>query len=278
MLEPKTVHGETREFVKTGARTNEGIPNRILRSLPRSEYELLMPHTELVRLRVGQVVHEPGDEMRYVYFPNYGVLSMLTVLDSGEAVEIATVGNEGMADLSVFLGLKIATSRLLNQVPGDVMRLKTSSFLQLVSQCPRLRAGLGFYMVAMFTLVSQSAACNRLHSLEERCARWILMTHDRVDADTFPLTQEFLSTMLGVRRPSVTVAAGILQKAGFISYSRGKMTVVDRAALEASACECYKIITERFQDLPGGGATPENGERLLSSGLEPSEPSPGPKA
>ena len=275
MLRAKTVHGEMREFVTIVARTNKGIPNRILRSLPRSEYELLMPHTELVRLRVGQVVHEPGDEMGYVYFPNYGVLSMLTVLDSGEAVEIATVGNEGMADLSVFLGLKIATSRLINQVPGDVLRLRTSSFLQLVSQSPRLRAGLGLYMIEMFTLVSQSAACNRLHSLEERCARWILMTHDRVDADTFPLTQEFLSTMLGVRRPSVTVAAGILQKAGFISYSRGKMTIVDRAALEASACECYGIITERFQDLPGGGATPENGERLLSSGLEPSEPSPG---
>jgi len=213
--------------------------------------------------------------MGYVYFPNYGVLSMLTVLDSGEAVEIATVGNEGMADLSVFLGLKIATSRLLNQVPGDVMRLRTSSFLRLVSQCPGLRAGLGFYMVAMFTLVSQSAACNRLHPLEERCARWILMTHDRVDADTFPLTQEFLSTMLGVRRPSVTVAAGILQKAGFISYSRGKMTVVDRAGLEASACECYELITARFQNLPGGGPTLENGERLLSSGLESSGSSPG---
>jgi CRP-like cAMP-binding protein len=153
-----------------------------------------------------------------------------------------------------------------------VLRLEPSSFLQLVSQCPGLRAGLGLYMVAMFTLVSQSAACNRLHSLEERCARWILMTHDRVDADTFPLTQEFLSTMLGVRRPSVTVAAGMLQKAGFITYSRGNMTVVDRAGLEASACECYQIITERFQHLPGPGLARDTGRRLLSSGLYSSEP------
>jgi len=113
-----------REFVETVPRTNTGIPNRILRSLPHSEYELLIPHLELVRLRIGQVLHEPGDEMGYVYFPNYGVLSMLTVLDSGEAVEIATVGNEGMADLSVFLGLKMATSRLLNQVPGDVVLVR----------------------------------------------------------------------------------------------------------------------------------------------------------
>jgi len=264
--------------METIPKTNREIPNRILRSLPPSEYEQLLPHVELVRLRIGQVLHEPGDEMHYVYFPNHGVLSMLTVLESGEAVEIATVGNEGIADLSVFLGLKVATSRLINQVPGEVWRLERASFLQLVSQCPGLRAGLGFYMVAMFTLVSQSAACNRLHSLEERCARWILMTHDRVDADTFPLTQEFLSTMLGVRRPSVTVAAGMLQKAGFITYSRGNMTVVDRAALEASACECYQIITEQFQHLPGRGTTRENGRRLLSSGLYSSAPGQGSRA
>ena len=264
--------------METIPKTNGEIPNRILRSLPPSEYQQLLPYIEPVRLRIGQVLHEPGDEMRYVYFPNHGVLSMLTVLESGEAVEIATVGNEGIADLSVFLGLKVATSRLINQVPGEMLRLKPSSFLQLVSQCPGLRAGLGLYMVTMFTLVSQSAACNRLHSLEERCARWILMTHDRVDADTFPLTQEFLSTMLGVRRPSVTVAAGKLQKAGFIAYSRGNMTVVDRAALEASACECYQIITEQFQHLPGRGTTRENGRRLLSSGLYSSEPRQGSRA
>jgi CRP-like cAMP-binding protein len=257
-------------------KTNGGIPNRILRSLPLSEYEELLPHVELVRLRIGQVLHEPGDEMRHVYFPNHGVLSMLTVLESGEAVEIATVGNEGMADLSVFLGLKVATSRLINQVPGEVLRLERAAFLKLVSQCPGLGAGLGLYMVAMFTLVSQSAACNRIHSLEQRCARWILMTHDRVDVDTFPLTQEFLSTMLGVRRPSVTVEAGTLQKAGFIAYSRGNMTVVDRPALEAAACECYQIITEQFQLLPGGGTVRESGRRLLSSGLYSSGPRQGP--
>jgi CRP-like cAMP-binding protein len=255
--------------------SNGQIQNRILRSLPRSEYEQLLPHVELIRLRISQVLHEPGDEMPYVYFPNYGVLSMLTVLESGEAVEIATVGNEGIADLSVFLGLKVATSRLINQVPGEVVRLGTPSFVELVAECPGLRAGLGYYMVAMFTLVSQSAACNRLHSLEERCARWILMTHDRVDADTFPLTQEFLSTMLGVRRPSVTVAAGMLQKAGFITYSRGNMTVLDRAALEASACECYQIIAEQFQHLPGGDSQRDGGRRLLSSGLYSSWPRHG---
>jgi CRP-like cAMP-binding protein len=251
--------------------TNGEIANRILRSLPANEYAQLIPYVEVVRLRIGQVLHEPGDEMPYVYFPNHGVLSMLTILESGEAVEIATVGNEGMADLSVFLGLRSATSRLINQVPGEMLRLKPPAFLRLVEACPGLRAGLGLYMVAMFTLVSQTAACNRIHSLEERCARWILITHDRVDADTFPLTQEFLSTMLGVRRPSVTVAAGMLQHAGFITYSRGNMTVVDRAGLEGSACECYRIITEQFQRLPGGSAIYERGRRLLSSGVYSSD-------
>jgi CRP-like cAMP-binding protein len=261
--------------METSLKTNGDIANRILRSLPSDEYEQLLPFLELVRLRIGQVLHEPGDEMRYVYFPNHGVLSMLTVLNSGEAVEIATVGNEGIADLSVFLGLTVATSRLINQVPGEALRLEPSAFLRLVSDCPSLRAGLGLYMVAMFTLVSQSAACNRLHSLEERCARWILMTHDRVDADTFPLTQEFLSTMLGVRRPSVSVAAGVLQKASLIAYSRGNMTVVNRAGLESSACECYQIITEQFQRLPGRDTQREGGRRLLSSGLYSSAPPQG---
>jgi CRP-like cAMP-binding protein len=260
--------------VETAPKTNGQISNRILRSLPADEYQHLLPHLEAIRLRIGQILHEPGMDMRDVYFPNHGVLSLLTVLESGETVEIATVGNEGMAELSVYLGLKISTSRLICQVPGEFLRMPAHTLLTLVPQCPAFQAGLGVYMVAMFTLVSQTSACNRLHSLEERCARWILMTHDRVDADTFPLTQEFLSSMLGVRRPSVTVAAGMLQKAGFISYTRGNMTILDREGLEASACECYGIITRLFHSLPGGAQAFQRGRRLLSSGLYSTELSP----
>src|SRR5512140_103693 len=217
---------------------NGQIANRILRSLPKAEYEKMLPHLELMRFPMERIVHESGQEMGHVYFPNHGVLSMLTVLENGDLIEIATVGNEGMADLSVFLGLEVSNSRLLVQVPGDTLRMERDIFLDLVSRLDGLRIALGEYMVAMFTLVSQSAACNRLHPLEERAARWILMTHDRVDADTFPITHDFLASMLGVPRPSVTVAAGMLKKAGFISYSRGRMTVLDRSGLEASACEC----------------------------------------
>jgi len=187
--------------------------------------------------------------MPYVYFPNHGVLSMLTVMRSGEAVEIATVGNEGVADLSVFFGLKVATSRLLVQVSGEVVRLERSSFLGALSDCPKLQEGLGLYTVAMFTLVSQSAACNSRHSVGQRCARWILMTHDRVDSDDFPITQDFLASMLGVRRPTVTVAAGMLQKAGFIRYRRGRMTILDSDGLHGAACGCYRLIQGTFDRL-----------------------------
>jgi CRP-like cAMP-binding protein len=214
--------------------------NRILRVIPASEYELLTPHLELVQFPLAQGVYEPGDVLRYVYFPNHGVLSMLTVLEDGTSIEIATIGNEGMADLSVFLGLQEARSRLLVQIPGDTLRIKREEFVDLVTRCDGLRAALGHYMVAMFTLVSQSAACNRLHPIEERAARWLLMTHDRVGTDTFPITHDFLASMLGTRRPSVTVAAGMLRKAGLIQYSRGRMKILDREGLEASACECYR--------------------------------------
>jgi CRP-like cAMP-binding protein len=246
---------------------NGEIANRLLRSLPKVEYEALLPHLELMRFPMGRIVHEAGEEMSHVYFPNHGVLSMLTVLENGDLVEIATVGNEGMADLSVFLGLKISNSRLLVQIPGDTLRIEREVFVGLVSRLDGLRIALGEFMVAMFTLVSQSAACNRLHPLEERAARWMLMTHDRVDADTFPITHDFLASMLGVRRPSVTVAAGILQRAGFIAYRRGRMTILDRRGLEASACECYAIVRAQFDGMVGAEPLRQHGRRL-SSGLD----------
>jgi CRP-like cAMP-binding protein len=240
--------------------------NRILRALSDREYGELLEHLELVRYPLGRIVYEAGQEMTHVYFPNHGVLSMLTVLENGDVVEIATVGNEGMADLSVFLGLRISRSRLLVQVPGDTLRMEKAQFLEFVHRFDSLRVALGHFMVAMFTLVSQSAACNRLHAVEERAARWLLMTHDRVDSDHFPMTQDFLSSMLGVRRPSVTVAAGMLQKAGLIRYSRGHITILDRPGLEAAACECYRIVREQFDAMPGSEDASAGG-RLLSSGL-----------
>jgi CRP-like cAMP-binding protein len=273
MEDQRALISESASMVRaSNQRSEQIVANRILRSLEPQVYEQLLPHFELVRFPLGRVIHEPGQPLDYVYFPNQGVLSMLTVLENGEVVEIATIGNEGMADLSVILGLQISSSRLLCQVPGESLRMKTDLFLDLVQQNAGLRIQLGAYMVSMFILVSQSAACNRLHPIEERCARWILMTHDRVDSDTFPLTQDFLASMLGVRRPSVSVAAGILQRAGLVSYSRGRMVVVDREGLEAAACECYAIVRNQFDGMPGGEA-PRPGRRRLSSGFHATDTS-----
>lgn len=242
------------------------IANRILASLPAEEYERILPDLKTVPLKFRISLHEPGDKMPYVYFPNTGVISMLTVLADGVAVEIATIGNEGMTDLSVFLGLEASDSRLLIQVPGTAMRMESDRFLKHVEQIPILRALLGYYAVSLFALVAQSAACNRMHPIVERCARWLLMTHDRVDADVFPMTHNFLAEMLGVRRPSVSVAAEALQAAGFITYHRGKVMVLDRPGLEAASCECYRHIRERFDRLPGRSDADSDGRRLLASG------------
>jgi CRP-like cAMP-binding protein len=242
------------------------IANRLLSSLAAADYERILPDLKAVPLKFRASLHEPGDKMPYVYFPNTGVISMLTVMEDGPAVEIATIGNEGMTDLFVFLGLEESDSRLLIQVPGTALRMESARFREHIEQIPSLRKLLGYYAVALFALVAQSAACNRMHPMVKRCARWLLMTHDRVDAAVFPMTHDFLSEMLGVRRPSVSVAAKALQEAGLITYHRGKVTVLDRAGLEAASCECYRLIRERFDRLPGGSDVDPRGRRLLSSG------------
>ena len=243
------------------------VANRILSSLSAEDYDLIRSDLKVVPLKFLLSLHEPGDKMPYVYFPNTGVISMLTVMGgNGPAIEIATIGNEGMADLFVFLGLEESDSRLLIQVPGTAMRMESVRFREHVEQIPALRALLGNYAVALFALVAQSAACNRMHPMVERCARWLLMTHDRVDADNFPMTHDFLAEMLGVRRPSVSVAAKALQDTGVITYHRGKVTVLDREGLEAATCDCYRLIRERFNRLEGRSEAESVGRRLLSSG------------
>ncbi len=242
------------------------VANRILSSLPPEDYERILPDLKAVPLKFRLSLHEPGDKMPYIYFPNTGVISMLTVMEDGVAVEIATIGNEGLADLFTFLGLEESDSRLLIQVPGTAMRMESARFREHVAQIPVLRQVVGYYAVALFALVAQSAACNRMHPMVQRCARWLLMTHDRVDAAEFPMTHDFLSEMLGVRRPSVSVAAEALQAADLITYHRGKVTVLDRPGLEAASCECYRLIRERFDRLPGRSHAASGGRRLLSSG------------
>jgi CRP-like cAMP-binding protein len=223
--------------------------NRLLGSLQDTEYAQIEPYLELVSLRMRQILHAPGDFAEYVYFPYSGVLSSLLILESGDTVEVATVGNEGMADIDVVFGLRRARYRLMVQVPGDAARIPTDAFKALLQANPGLMAAMARYLTAMFTLVAQSAACNRLHPVQERCARWLLMTHDRVGTDLFPVTQEFLADMLGARRPTVTLATGMLREANLIQYERGRATILNRTGLEEVACECYRTVRDGFDSL-----------------------------
>jgi CRP-like cAMP-binding protein len=202
-------------------------------------------------MEVRHRVFEADHPSEYVYFPLSGVISIHTRMREGMAVEIATVGREGMVGLEIFLGGGPTHASAFCQVPGRALRVDAASFRRAVRDSEPLTALLLRYVQAVLGQISQSAACNRVHSMEERCARWLLMTHDRMNGDRFDLTQEFLAEMLGVRRPSVSVAASILQRAGLIRYSRGRVEVIDRAGLESAACECYGVIAREYDRLIG---------------------------
>lgn len=230
-------------------RTNRvrGVSNVLLATLRAEDRDLITAESEPVRLGLREVLHEPGSGAEYVYLPSSGVVSLLTVLEDGSAVEIATVGNEGLVDVAAYLGLE-SPARWLVQVPGEALRIKASSLRALAEKSSALLSVIHNYMLAMFVLVSQTAACNRKHSVGERCARWLLMTHDRVGGDQFPITHEFLADMLGVRRPSVSIAMRALSRAGLVDYRRGKLTLKDRAGLEKAACMCYRVIRGAFDE------------------------------
>ena len=223
--------------------------NRLLQMLPATEYERLLSQTETVCLPVKTVLYEAGEPITHVYFPQSGVISLVNVMSDGGVVEVGTVGNEGMAGLPVFLGAASSPTKAFSQVEGSAKRIEAPAFRHAIDEREELRTVLQRYTQALMSQMAQSVACNRLHTVEERLARWLLMTHDRAGTDQLALTQEFLSDMLGVRRAGVTVAAGALQKAGLISYRRGKITVLDRLGLEEASCECYRIVKSHFDRL-----------------------------
>jgi CRP-like cAMP-binding protein len=223
--------------------------NRLLDALPADDYARLRPDMDEVSLVMREVVFEPAEIISAVYFPLSGIISLVTPMEDGSTVEVTTVGNEGLVGLPVFLGARSTTVRAVAQVPGRSLRMGVDAFLCAVDDHSMLRALVQRYTQALFTQISQSAGCNRLHSNEERLSRWLLMSHDRVGTDTFPITQEFLSQMLGVRRATVTISAGILQRAGFIAYSRGNVRILDRKGLEAASCECYGVMRSELDRL-----------------------------
>ena len=223
--------------------------NQLLTLLPRAELEKISPDLEPVTLALRQVLHEPDEKIAYVYFVTSGVISIVNEPDAGEIVECATIGPEGMAGFPLALGTSTIPSRAIVQIPGEALRMSSADFQRAFDRLPRFRALLLRYIMALLNQIAQVTSCNRLHEVQERCARWLLQTHDRVLSDSFPLTHEFLSQMLGVHRPTVTVAAGILQKAGLVEYSRGTITILDRKGLEAASCNCYRLIAAEYERL-----------------------------
>jgi CRP-like cAMP-binding protein len=217
------------------------------------------PEMDVVRLRAGQVVVERGTAFPHVYFPLDAVLSMLTVIEDGRAVEFATVGREGMSGSNETLTGAGTPMRVIAQVPGASIRIPAAALSELARTNLSVLRLLLRYNQSLLVQAAQIAACNRLHPVEERCARWLLMTHDRVKRDEFLLTQEFLSQMLGVRRARVNVAAGLLQRAGLIRYSRGRIRLTDRGGLEATACECYRVVRTEYERLASESAPVSGG-------------------
>ncbi|NMG21338.1 Crp/Fnr family transcriptional regulator [Brasilonema bromeliae SPC951] len=225
--------------------------NRLLAILPTEEYKRLLPHMESIFLPLKQILYQMNEPIEYVYFPKNGIVSLVTIMEDGATAEIATVGNEGMIGLPVFLGTDQIPGQAFSQIPGESMRMKAEEFKTFVTPDSPLYKLLQRYTQTLFNQVAQSAACNCLHCIEKRFCRWLLMTHDRVQSDEFLLTQEFLAQMLGVRRASVSQVASIFQKAGIISYSRGQMRILDRTGLQAASCECYAKVKQEFERLLG---------------------------
>ncbi len=216
--------------------------NRILASLPTKEYGRLVPHLKLVSMGAGDTLYEKHDHIKYVYFVNGAVVSLVTHMEEGASVEVGLVGNEGMVGLSVVMGDDISQNHAMVQIPDGAMRMSTGALRQELKRGGKLQGLLLRYSLTLLKQVSQTAACNRNHNLGERLARWLLLCHDRVGGDELVLTQEFLAQMLGTRRSRVSEAAIILQTAGLITYSRGLITILNRKGLEKFTCECYQMV------------------------------------
>jgi len=223
----------------------------LLSRLSDVEYQAFAAHVELVPLVPKEVIYEQGASIQYVYFPLGCVLSVLAFMRSGTAVEVATIGNEGFSGIDLMLEGETAGNTCVCQVAGDSLRMRAADFKELVRSHTGLRETAQRFMRAYISQITQSVACNRLHTIEERFARWLLITHDRVRGNSFYLTQEFMADMLGVHRPSVSIVAATYQQAGAIRYLRGQMTILDRKALENAACECYHAVANQFNQVLG---------------------------
>lgn len=226
---------------------NHLTDNYILKALPSDEYKSLLPQLEEVKLNVEQVINHPYQPIPYVYFPNNSMISVVASTPDGQLSEAGVVGREGLLGIGVVLGADTTPHENTVQLPGTALRMSTRSIREKFDQCPTLHKLLLRFTHAHMMQLSQTALCNRLHDVKKRLVRWILMAHDRSDSDVLPLTQELLSIMLGVNRPSVSTAAIQLKDAGYIKYNRGIITVLDREGLEDFCCDCYAVVKEEYE-------------------------------
>jgi CRP-like cAMP-binding protein len=227
------------------------IANKILLSLSPKERSQVLPKLEFVRLKLHQVLHEAGETIKSGYFVNAGLMSILAVQPDGKTVEVGLIGREGFVGLPLLVGYSSGPTRVMTQADGTAYRCDVQTLKQLTQQFPELGKHLHRFAYQLAMQSTQIAACNRLHDVVSRLARWILMSQDRVRSGRLPLTQEFLGQMLGTRRSSVTVAAGVLQKAGLIGYTRGSVTILNRMGLERAACDCYGIVQKQLKSWEG---------------------------
>lgn len=223
--------------------------NHLLKALPEDECERILPKLELVPMRLGEVLYEPSIEMRYVYFPTTSIVSLLYVMEDGASAEIAVVGNEGIVGVSLFMGGESTTSRAVVQSAGHAYRLGGQYLKEAFFRAGAMQHLLLRYTQALLTQMAQTAVCNRHHTVDQQLCRWLLLSLDRLPSNELVMTQELIVNMLGVRREGVTEAAGKLQQAGLIHYSRGKITVMDRPGLEKRVCECYEVVRKEFSRL-----------------------------
>ncbi|WP_447977447.1 Crp/Fnr family transcriptional regulator [Candidatus Nitrospira bockiana] len=224
----------------------ETHPNRLVAALPEPLHSRLLGKMDLVNLAERQVLYEPEEPMEYAYFPCSAIISLLTIMQDGASVEVATVGSEGFLGLPLYFGMESAFARGIVHIPGEARRMRSTVFQEEIEQSPPLAEAVRRYAQTLLVQITRTAACNRLHTLEQRGARWLLATHDRIDQDEFPVTHEFAAEVLGVTRPSAGLMLQSLEKAGLIRASRGRICILDRTGLEAVACECYEVLRKEF--------------------------------
>jgi CRP-like cAMP-binding protein len=226
------------------------VANTLLLSMPDREFDLLRPNLEFLELPHHQILHEPGQKIDFAYFLNRGMASLVILTSDGRSVEVAIVGREGLVGTPLAVGLERGPYRAIVQIAANGFRVKANILAEVLAKSPDLRVILNRYVLIQGLQVAQIAACNRLHEIEQRLARWLLMCQDRIDSELLPVTHDFLAQMLGTGRPSVSLAAGILQRSGIIENLRGAVKILDRKQLENAACECYRAMQQHFNGRP----------------------------